>query len=131
MDRDIVFRGRRIDNGEWVTGNLLCLDYNEYRIATSCLCGEELNLLDVCAYEVDPKTVGQYIGDEDKNGKPVFEGDILKGKVHMHGGYRVRTGVMEYYINAFKMKVGNEYKEIPCPCEIIGNIYDNPELLKE
>ena len=133
MERDIVFRGRRTDNGEWITGNLLCFDNGETRIATSCIDNDVLNLFNVCAYEVDPETVGQYIGEEDKNDKPIFEGDIIKGKVHMHGGYRVRAGVIKYYFNAFKMKVGNEYKEITYSSDykIIGNIYDNPELLKE
>lgn len=133
MERDIVFRGRRIDNSEWIPGNLLCFDNGEYRIATNCLCGEEPNLLDVCAYEVDPETVGQYIGIEDKYGAPIFEGDVVKCKVHIHSGYRLRTGEVVYYIDGFSIKVGYDYKNIPYSndIEIIGNIYDNPELLKE
>ena len=129
MKRDIVFRGRRIDNGEWVTGNLLCLDCSEYRIATSCLCGEEPNLIDVCAYKVDPETVGQYIGIEDKRGTPIFEGDVVKCKTHVHSGYRLRTGEVVYYIDGFSIKVGSDYKNIPYSenIEIIGNIYDNKE----
>ena len=123
MEREILFRGRRTDNGEWIDGALICLDDGETRIATSCLSGDVPNLFNICAYDVDPETIGQYIGNEDKNRVPIFEGDIVKGEV---GGYQVRTGEIVYYVDAFKMKVGSEYKEIPSSCEIVGNAYDNP-----
>lgn len=127
MGREILFRGRRTDNDEWIDGALLCLDDGETRIATSCLAGDVPNLFNVCAYEVAPETVGQYIGLTDKTGAWICEGDIVKGKVHMFGGCRVRTGVIVYYIDAFKMKVGNDHKEIPSPCEIVGNVYDKED----
>ena len=127
MEREILFRGRRTDKGEWIDGALLCLDNGETRVATSCLTGDVPNLFNVCAYEVDPETVGQYIGLTDKTGAWICEGDIVKGKVHMFGGYRVRTGVIVYSIDAFKMKVGNGHKEIPSPCEIVGNVYDKED----
>ena len=103
------------------------MDNGETRIANSFLSGDDPNLFLMCAYDVDPETVGQYTGRTDKNGASIFEGDIVKGKVHMHTGYRVRTGVIEYYIDAFKMKVGNDYKEIPSPREIVGNIHDKED----
>lgn len=126
MEREILFRGRRTDNGEWIDGALICLDDGETRIATSCLSGDNPNLFFVCAYEVDSETVGQYTGLTDKNEACIFEGDIVKGEV---GGYQVRTGEIVYYVDAFKMKVGSEYKEIPSSCEIVGNAYDNPVQL--
>jgi uncharacterized phage protein (TIGR01671 family) len=83
--------------------------------------------------EIIPETLGCCIDRQDKNGKWIFEGDILKGKVHLYGGYRVRNGVVTYvyYDNAFKLRVGRDDKEIPYLCEIIGNVYDNPYLLEE
>ena len=83
--------------------------------------------------EVVPETLGRCIERQDKNDKLIFEGDILKGKVHLHGGYRVRKGVVAYvgFYNAFKLMIGRDDKEIPSPCEIIGNIHDNPDLLEE
>ena len=77
MEREILFRGKRTDNGEWIDGALICLDDGETRIATSCLTGDDPNLLLVCAYEVDPKTVGQFIGLLDKDNNKIFEDDIL------------------------------------------------------
>ena len=76
--REILFRGKRADNGEWVEGTL-------YQI------GKEQNpfimLVNRCAesHEVDPATVGQYTGLTDKNGTKIFEGDIVKIKDFTHG----------------------------------------------
>ena len=64
MNDRYLFRGKRVDNGEWVEGCLLTID-GEYRIATSCLQGDDENLLDnVCAYKVIPETVGQCTGSK-------------------------------------------------------------------
>ena len=52
-----TYRAIRLDNGKLVEGCVLELDYGEYRIATSCLHGDDENLLTVCAYEVDPDTI--------------------------------------------------------------------------
>lgn len=62
MERIIKFRGRRLDNGEWVYGSLFCLN-------------DERHIMKVVAtYQVDPKTVGQYIGRADKDGDDLYEG---------------------------------------------------------
>ena len=67
--REILFRGKRIDNGEWIEGSLWIID--KFYILTTANC---------VGFEVDPKSVGQYIGENDANGTKIFEDDI-SGKV--------------------------------------------------
>ena len=145
MGREILFRGKGKETGEWYYGSYLRMDKTTYCFAEDYASNPDntehfIVFTEMTDWglpnrrimiEVDPKTVGQFIETTDKNRARIFEGDIVKGKVHTRTGYRVRTGVIEYYIDAFKMKVGNEYKEIPSPREIVGNAYDNPELLEE
>ena len=139
MDR-YMCRAKTKDTNEWIYGYYVKHNTVQICVATddpspkhyivndgsACDWGFEPSLQ---ATEIDPNTLGRCIDNTDKNGRPIFEGDIVKGKVHLHGGYRVRKGVIEYYVDAFKMKVANDYKEIPCPREIVGNVHDNPELM--
>lgn len=128
MNRTIKFRGKRIDNGEWVYGDLLqpteiC---DIYEIA-NC------ESIDGTRDEVTPETIGQYTGLHDKNGKEIYEGDIV-GIDYL--SYIV-TGVVTYstkdamYILTNTNSIADEneplgdYKNL----EVIGNTYDNPELL--
>lgn len=85
--------------------------------------------------EVDPTTICQCSGREDKNGNFIWENDIVRGKMHGNYGYRKLVGVVQYYIDAFKVNVEQNsfsgvYKNISDTCEVIGNIFDNPELLE-
>lgn len=129
--RDILFRGKRTDNGEWVYEDLWC---NPYGKKVVCITSPINTQGTTGGNEVDPETVGQFIGLYDKNGQKIFEGDIIKGKVHEINGYRVRRGVVEYHGVGFIMNLESnswyDQKNIPFDCEVIGNIYDNPELLK-
>lgn len=59
MDNKYLYRAKRLDNGKWIEGALLPLDDKTYRIATSCLIGDNNNLLTVCAYEVDESTISK------------------------------------------------------------------------
>ena len=136
--REILFRGKRTDNGEW--------GYGDYTKARDYLNGKEMHIIippDVEAFphcefagyeEVIPETVCQFTGLTDKNGRKIFEGDIIKCKVHEMNGYRVRRGVVEYHGVGFIMNLDPnswyDQKNISFDCEVIGNIYDNPELLE-
>jgi uncharacterized phage protein (TIGR01671 family) len=85
-------------------------------------------------YSVDPETVGQFTGLYDKNGKQIFEGDILP--VYEKDGQNYYYKVI-YSGNCFMLSMmDTEQGSYPVPvhsykCEVIGNVFDNPELIKE
>ena len=88
----------------------------------------------VMAYIDDESTICQCTGLKDKNGKLIWENDIVRGKMHGNYGYRKLVGVVQYYIDAFKINIepnsfSGVYKNISDTCEVIGNIFDNPELV--
>lgn len=131
--REILFRGKRIDNGEWVYGDL---------VQSPACCVVQIYEQDLCGdnFSVDPTTVGQYTGLTDKNGKKIFEGDILQiYEGSEDDGYKIRevysySGVLcvdyetsEWDFNALAFLDGDNVFTF----EVIGNIHDNPELLED
>lgn len=118
--REILFRGKRVDNGEWAEGGFFYgFNNGEPRICPQYDFSQE----------VIPETVGQYTGKTDKNGKKIFDGDIVR--------YDNGTGDIAWCdYNAAWMcaEEKGEYWEWfgnMSEIEIIGNIYDNSELLEE
>ena len=138
--REILFRGKRADNGEWIEGGILqtenwasiyvCKDYQGSMNEPPCC--------DVEEYEVIPETVGQYTSLTDKNGKKIFEGDIIRTKKY---GKIVGNSTVNDY-DTFKViyapalfRIENMHRGFNlvgngADYEVIGNIHDNPELLE-
>ena len=120
--REILFRGKSENTRDWVYGSLVYSKVeNQYYIAEH----DE----DELQYPVFAETVGQYTGLTDKNGKQIFEGDIVKD---IAGGiYKVvyDTEYMRFAFEQDSIKWGLEGFDSIMDFEVIGNIYDNPELL--
>ena len=124
--RDIIFRGKREDNGEWIAESETYIKDGD----GTWLCDESNDVVKVL-----PETVGQYTGLTDKNGVKIFEGDILGG--YLDDNYPENQTVMEVvWCNCWWGT-----KEIGCDpdllewddgeiLEIVGNVFDNPEMLE-
>lgn len=138
--REILFRGKRTDNGEWVYGA-----FSEYDVEQS---GQEmLTVHNPCIIdygnellwtEVVPETVGQYTGLTDKNGKKIFEGDIVM--IVRRPDYLDYAGVDYNALITFAKGgfcITNGKLGLLCQAvnmgdfEVIGSIHDNPELLED
>lgn len=135
--KENLFKGKRIDNGEWVYGFYALFASNK-GLKHGIYTGTENGC--VIPYEVDPETVGQFTGLTDKNGKKIFEGDIVK-EWSSHWKTPLKTEVNIYevvceYLGSLHLIRKTEYGENSTPLyrrsivEVIGNIYDNKELLK-
>lgn len=120
--REILFKGKRVDNGEWTEGYLF-KSWNKVFLLWG-MTGDCPNM-----EEVIPKTVGQYTGLTDKNGKKIFEGDILlKGFEKVLVKWNVNQCRWGIYSNNYEICGFNESTQ--GYFEVIGNIYDNHELLE-
>lgn len=148
--REILFRGKRIDNGEWVEGDLIQLhDGRKYIVNNrfgACIDdkGNFINTEEPFVCQVDPATVGQYTGLTDKNGRRIFEGDILKEDYRYRGKHVLHLVGFGESSFGTKRFVSGKLSDIFIPfddcenpmcaereTEVIGNVHDNPELLKE
>ena len=114
--REIKFRGKRTDNGEWVVGCLIRGAKEESVIVVDVVKGE--------IQWVFSETVGQYTGLKDKNGKEIFDGDVVWCRAGEH-----RSGIWEYE-KRFVVEYGMWEMSICEEIEVIGNIHDNPELVE-
>ena len=143
--REILFRGKRYDNDEWVYGSF-CMDALE-QLNGPCGLDGFIRLFDKTAekkkmqmYEVDRETVGQYTGLTDKNGKKIFEGDIVesaftkKAYIVCFGEYTYTDdwGDEQEACGWYNIEDGGYKTAFGNPgawANVIGNIHDNPELL--
>lgn len=129
MNREILFRGKRTEDGKWMYGY-----YQDEKTSTAdfpCIvpfCGSAYD--DDNDWEVDVETVGQYTGLTDKNGTKIFEGDIIHG---FGGNFAVRWSP-----EICSFVAGEGRRILPAMTygtmksfEVIGNIYDNPELMED
>lgn len=137
--REILFRAKRIDNGEWVEGwyqppivGIHCDGRKESLGASLSIIGNYGFLEDVY---IIPETVGQFTGLTDKNGKKIFEGDIVRdaqnslfGKVVYatpQDGFDGMAGFMVDDVDDGLQNYNGFWHQV----EVVGNIHDNPELI--
>jgi uncharacterized phage protein (TIGR01671 family) len=142
--REIKFRGKRLDNGEWIYG------YYGHKEATDQHYIMIERLHDAPEYgsyfvdvEVDPKTVGQYTGLKDRSGKEIYEGDILRFVIFNYDGSDegIKTGFVSWEEQAAAYVIRESLESMDAywmyvvlgnddEVEVIGNINDHPHLLK-
>ena len=138
--REILFRGKRVDDKEWCCGYFVSQNKESY-IFEQPEVDKGIDLggyLDCCQMsEVIPETVGQYTGITDKNGRKIFEGDIIKipddyEEFGHNAGeiYEIYFGCGGFRLKPKYSKARGYWLEDDRMVEVIGNIHDNPELLK-
>lgn len=150
MAREILFKAKRKDNGEWVEGGSLItfLDNGEKsffmpQFNEKCICEHDemtddiLSFSDCRFYKVDPETICRYTGLTDKNDNKIWENDIVTEDWRNEKGI-VRFGEFEAQVLkniGFNIEWNYiSYRQDICywvgKCEVIGNVFDNPELLE-
>lgn len=129
--REILFRGKQTDNMKWVVDNSVLFFKNSTKIYGALNEWREV--------EVIPETIGQYTGLTDKNGTKIFEGDIvnytqnyeLSGNVVMVGTVKWSECYAGLCVTNFTNGLADRFlTNAQYRIEVIGNIYDNPELLR-
>lgn len=130
--REIKFRGKREDNGEWVYGDLIQSFCEDKAYIDINHCFDIKHILVNPPIEVDKETVGQFTGLLDKNGKEIYEGDIVRERWNNYTPIYQNAIYMAYNVD----KINDPYVSTQFNviwrngCEVIGNIHDNPELLE-
>lgn len=127
--REILFRGKRLDNSEWVYGFYVhAPNHWQQQVHLIQPVGDDGQLTTLC--KVDPETVGQFTGKFDKDGKRIFEGDICR-VYHLIYKVEFKYSLWDFVILSKKVYCNPAF-DSHCGerCEIIGNVYDNTELLE-
>ena len=133
--REIEFRGKAKHNNEWVYGFYSPLIWYPSLTQTP-----SIKTFKGGDMEINPETLGQYTGVKDKNGTKIFEGDIVKYCIHTKGYEHLdKNYIVEFSFGGFRLRENlfdefSDYVDNDSVdwdrCEVIGNIYDNPELLE-
>lgn len=144
MEDRYLYKAKRINNGEWVTGSLLTCEDGTCKIATSLLEVKTNGPILVCAYDVDRDTICRCTGLKDENDNLIWENDILHNgnyfvvkwnapcarfDIVLHNSINIPIGKWEPMICDWKTNDFKEYRKA-VDYEVIGNIFDNKELLE-
>lgn len=133
--REILFAGKEKDTNEWAVGFFVSHEDEAYIFEPSQVRrGIDFGgYLDCCQMtEVRPETVCQFSGLHDKNGRKIFEGDIVKGRSFIHIDRTIYQVVYEQNGFYYHDEDGVDWHPANIDdAEIVGNIYDNPELMEE
>ena len=131
--REIIFRGKSKRNGQWEYGSYIHQTeyFDDFGYTAEChyiveCCPAKFNFKMMSFLPIDFETVGQYTGFDDKNGKKVFEGDILKAEIWWEQGGCYPHTETRFIEATFPNMYKNHFEKF----EVVGNIYDNPELLR-
>ncbi len=129
MNREIKFRGKRVDNGEWVYGGLVNSFEGTHIVASDYFKPSNDQYPELI--NVDGSTVGQYTGLKDKNRVEIYENDFVKVNGTKRTGKYISSVVWHH--SGFRLLENKTYLKdgfiLPIMVEVIGNVHDNPELL--
>jgi hypothetical protein len=120
MNREILFRGKRIDNGEWVEGFPISFH--------ATLNVEGIETYDVERHKVDHATVGQYTGLNDKNGKKIFEGDLIT--IDWWHGHTAKVVFDDGAFRVYGIPLFSCVEKGIYAAAIVGNVWDSPEWME-
>jgi uncharacterized phage protein (TIGR01671 family) len=136
MTREILFRGKKTVTSQWVEGSLICDKYG----LPYAICQQNYNpvsdgVLSGWVFGVLPKSVGQFTGLLDKNGKKIFEGDIISNNEDKIYFVEYIDDSCNYVLTNGKGYDSRNCQDLNCDSifysAVIGNIHDNPELIRK
>lgn len=138
MNDRYLFKAKRVDDGEQVTGSLITCEDGTCKIATSLLEGKADEPILVCAYDADRDTICQCTGLRDKNGKLIWENDIVSYSDLITRDKKTIciewNKIQASFVRKYRSPMGLQYlyldEYIASRMEVIGNTFDNPELLE-